>query len=122
VISASNTATGPARPDIEARTLELLKEKPPRLEIGAGQRPTPGYISNDINAFDGIDIVANPWEICFPDNSLEEVIALGVIEHLTYEQVDLCFANVRRILRGGGALCFRRSGYHCLVQVRRGSF
>jgi hypothetical protein len=28
-----------------------------KLEIGCGQRPTPGYIHNDLNAFEGVDIV-----------------------------------------------------------------
>jgi hypothetical protein len=36
-----------------------------KLEIGCGQRPTPGYIHNDLNAFAGVDIVGTPWEIDF---------------------------------------------------------
>ena len=58
-----------------------------KLEIGCGQRPSPGYIHNDVNAFEGVDIVGMPWEIDFAENSLDEVLALGVIEHLTYGQV-----------------------------------
>jgi predicted SAM-dependent methyltransferase len=73
-----------------------------RLEIGCGQRPTPGYLHNDVNAFPGVDIVGDPWDIDLPDGSLDEVIALAVIEHLTYAQVDRCFANVHRMLRPGG--------------------
>ena len=68
--------------------------QPIRLEIGAGQRATPGYVTNDINPFEGIDIVANPWEINLPDNTVEEVLALAVIEHLTYRQVDQTFSNI----------------------------
>ena len=77
-----------------------------KLELGCGHRPTPGYIHNDVNAFDGIDIVAAPWEITFPDNAFEEVLALGVIEHLTYAQVTQTFANVHRMLAPGGAFLF----------------
>lgn len=77
-----------------------------KLEIGAGQRPTPGYIHNDINPFEGVDIVADPWEIKLLDGSLDEVLALGVIEHLTYKQVESCFANVHRMLGRGGRFYF----------------
>ena len=77
-----------------------------KLELGCGHRPTPGYIHNDINDFDGVDVVSNPWEITFPDGSLDEVIALGNIEHLTYEQVNSTFRNIYRMLKPGGIFLF----------------
>lgn len=77
-----------------------------KLEIGSGQRPTPGYIHNDINAFPGIDVVANPWEINLSDDCLDQAIALGVMEHLTYAQFDLCLANVYRMLKPGASFYF----------------
>jgi len=77
-----------------------------KLELGSGHRPTLGFMSNDINDFEGIDIVGNPWEIDLEDGSLEEVLALGLIEHLTFEQVDKTFLNVQRMLRPGGIFLF----------------
>jgi predicted SAM-dependent methyltransferase len=77
-----------------------------KLEIGCGQRPTPGYIHNDLNAFDGVDIVGNPWEISLPEGSLEEVIALGVMEHMTYPQFDEALRNIRKMLQPGGVFLF----------------
>jgi predicted SAM-dependent methyltransferase len=77
-----------------------------KLEIGCGQRPTPGYIHNDLNAFDGVDIVGSPWQIDLLDGSLDEVLALGLIEHLTYAQVRDTFRNVHRMLAPGGAFFF----------------
>ena len=77
-----------------------------KLEIGSGMNPTPGYIHNDINHFEGIDLVANPWDINLPQESLKEVLALAVIEHLTYEQVDKTFLNVYRMLIDGGEFVF----------------
>ena len=77
-----------------------------KLEIGCGQRPTPGYIHNDINPFDGVDIVGSPWEIDLPDNSLQEALALGLIEHLTYGQARKTFENVHRMLAPGGTFLF----------------
>jgi predicted SAM-dependent methyltransferase len=77
-----------------------------KLEIGCGQRPTPGYIHNDLNPFDGVDIVGSPWEIELPGNALDEVLALGVVEHLTYGQARETFKNVHRMLAPGGAFLF----------------
>jgi predicted SAM-dependent methyltransferase len=77
-----------------------------KLEIGCGQRPAPGYIHNDLNAFPGVELVCGPWEIDLADNSLEEALALGVIEHLTYSQVAQTVVNVRRMLQPGGVFYF----------------
>lgn len=77
-----------------------------KLEIGSGHRPTPGYIHNDLNAFEGIDIVGMPWEIDLPDGTLDEVLALGLVEHLTYAQVGSTMKNVHRMLASGGSFYF----------------
>ena len=77
-----------------------------KLEIGCGQRPTPGYIHNDLNAFEGVEIVGSPWEIELPSDSLDEVLALGLVEHLTYGQVGETFKNVHRMLEPNGVFLF----------------
>jgi predicted SAM-dependent methyltransferase len=77
-----------------------------KLELGSGQRPTPGYIHNDVTAFAGIDYVCSADQVNLPDSSLKEVLALGVIEHLTYHQAAAAFANVHRMLKPGGEFVF----------------
>ncbi|CAB4925451.1 unannotated protein [freshwater metagenome] len=77
-----------------------------KLEIGCGQRPTPGYIHNDLNNFPGVELVCSPWEVTLESNTLEEVLALGVIEHLTYDQVEKTFNNIFRMLKPGGVFLF----------------
>jgi predicted SAM-dependent methyltransferase len=77
-----------------------------KLELGSGKRPTPGYVHNDATAFGYIDYLCSADQINLPDGSLDEVLALGVIEHLTYGQVADTFANVRRMLRPGGEFVF----------------
>jgi predicted SAM-dependent methyltransferase len=77
-----------------------------KLEIGCGHRPSEGYIHNDINAFEGVDLVGGPWEIDLEDRCLDEVIALACVEHLTYGQVHDSFVNVRRMLKPGGVFLF----------------
>mgnify|MGYP001132243123 CR=1 FL=1 len=77
-----------------------------RLEIGSGKKPTPGYVHNDVRGFDDIEIVCNSWEIDLPSSSLEEVIALGVVEHHSFGQVEKTFKNVCRMLKRGGRFIF----------------
>lgn len=83
-----------------------MERTPRKLELGCGERPTPGFITNDINAFPGVDIVGNPWEIDLPDASLDEVIALGLMEHLLYADFDKTLQNVRRMLAPDGVFLF----------------
>jgi predicted SAM-dependent methyltransferase len=83
-----------------------MNDSQKKLEIGCGQSPTPGYIHNDINMFDGVDIVGNPWELRLDSKSLDEVIALGVIEHLAYKDAKATFVNIRRMLRQDGVFLF----------------
>jgi predicted SAM-dependent methyltransferase len=77
-----------------------------KLELGCGHRPTPGYIHNDLNSFEGVDLVGNPWEISLDHKSLDEVIALGLMEHLTHKQFYDTLVNVRNMLRDGGVFLF----------------
>jgi predicted SAM-dependent methyltransferase len=77
-----------------------------KLEIGSGNRPTPGYLHSDINKFDHVEIVCNAWEIPLQSDSLTEVIAMGVVEHLTFPQVKRTFENVRRMLTRDGRFIF----------------
>jgi predicted SAM-dependent methyltransferase len=76
------------------------------LEIGSGMRPTEGFIHNDINQFDDIDIVADPWDIDLSTGSLDCILALGVMEHLTYSNFDLTLKNVHRMLSKDGIFLF----------------
>ena len=70
-----------------------------KLELGAGHRPTRGYDHNDLYPFDHIEHVGNPWMLDFPDNSLDEVLALGFMDHLTFDQARDTMRNVARMLK-----------------------
>ncbi len=77
-----------------------------KLELGAGHRPTRGYEHNDLHPFDHIEHPGVPWLIDLPDRSLEEVLALAFIEHLTYSQAMDTFRNVHRMLHHAGLFFF----------------
>lgn len=77
-----------------------------KIELGSGNRGTRGYIHTDLQPFPGIDVVSVPWLLDYPDNSVEEVLALAVIEHLTFGEAYDTFRNIHRMLQPGGAFVF----------------
>lgn len=83
-----------------------VKPEPRRLELGSGHRPTRGYEHNDLYPWDHIEHVGPAWMIDLPDDSLDEVLALAFIEHLTYYEALDTFRNVHRMLKPGGLFLF----------------
>src|SRR4051812_12717815 len=79
-----------------------------KLELGSGARPTPGYLHQDITVQPGVelDFTCLPWEIPIEQNSLSEVIALGLMEHLRYTEFHLALNHIRRLLKPGGSFVF----------------
>jgi predicted SAM-dependent methyltransferase len=82
--------------------------KPLKLELGVGERPTEGYLHQDISNSSGVnlDFSCPPWEIPIEDDSLTEVLALGVVEHLRFDEVSKTAANVHRMLAPDGCFIF----------------
>lgn len=62
-----------------------------------------GWITNDVYPFDGVDIVGPCWDLRGIENgSVDEILAKGMIEHLTYHEVVRAFVEWSRVLRPGG--------------------
>lgn len=83
---------------------------PLRLDLGSGQRPTPGFKSVDIVGEPDflVDLFQYPWP--FKDRSVSEVVSNHLIEHIPhyrpeYNGVDgfwMFFNELHRIMRKGG--------------------
>jgi len=88
--------------------METSLKKSTKLELGVGERPTEGYLHQDVSNACGVplDFTCPPWEIAIAENSLTEVLALGVIEHLRFEEVGKTAAHMRKILAPGGKFYF----------------
>lgn len=69
-----------------------------RLNVGAGDRHIPGYVSIDIKT--GTDARKLPYA----DASVDEVYASHLLEHFDYETVPAVLAEWVRVLRPGGLL------------------
>ena len=79
---------------------------PLKLNLGCGLDKRPGYINIDVREEVKPDLV---WDLHyvplpFPDNSVEEVIAKDVIEHVSWRRVEALLKDIHRILKPGGRL------------------
>lgn len=77
-----------------------------KLELGCGDRPTPGYLHQDVIALVELDFICQPYAIPLPENSLSEIIAIGVMEHLRFEDFLRTLNHVHKLLEPSGIFLF----------------
>lgn len=65
-----------------------------------------GWVCNDTEEgaelYSGITLVSPCWKLDLPNDSVDEIMAKGMIEHLTYHEVILSLSEWRRVLKPGG--------------------
>ena len=82
-----------------------------RLYVGAGgdapEWAAKGWLCNDLEAAAAlyaphIQLIGPCWKLDVADNSVDELMAKGMLEHLTYHEVDNALAEWKRVLRPDG--------------------
>lgn len=79
-------------------------KEPTRLNVGCGGRRLPGYTGVDVVPRPAADIVAPADKIPLPDNSVDEIIAIHVVEHVHHWEVSSLLKEWFRLLKPGGRL------------------
>jgi len=102
-----------------------------KLNLGCASRLLPSYINIDIdslqeikNRYPNVDIhnneikfiQANVLDLPFDDNSIDEVRADALIEHLSFLEEPKFFYEVIRVLRPGGLLMFTVPDFEEIVK------
>ena len=92
--------------------MSKTRTKTLKLDLGAGQNPTPGFESVDMNADADhqVNLFAFPWP--FEDNSVREIVSNHLVEHIPHylpeygmrDGWDLFWAEVYRICRKNAKL------------------
>lgn len=80
--------------------------RPVKLELGSGYAPTPGFVHLDANPnAPGVDIIGSAFPLSMiEDESVSEIRAVDVLEHLSYRDTDAALAEWARVLCPGGRL------------------
>ncbi len=102
-----------------------------KLNIGCGGRPLLGYINIDSDGLETLkkrysnkdfpaDIKIYDFDIFnlpFPDDSVSEIRADSLIEHLSFIQEPKFFYEVKRVLRPGGIFQFSTTNFEEIVKL-----
>jgi predicted SAM-dependent methyltransferase len=85
-----------------ARRLRLPPH--PRLQLGSGRQPKPGWINVDLYASEGTELALDLREdLPFPDNSIELIYTEHLFEHLDYPRdARHLLCEALRVLQPGG--------------------
>lgn len=78
---------------------------PLRLDMGCGQRPTPGYLGVDTH--EHADIQAPMWAVNLPDGCAAAIVSTHALEHVRKAQVIPTLQEWYRLLQPGGTLTVR---------------
>lgn len=72
-----------------------------RLNLGSGDTKFEGFTSVD-KYDEAADIQADLIDLPFEDNSVSEIRAFQVVEHIPYDQTEQMFREMYRVLKPGG--------------------
>jgi predicted SAM-dependent methyltransferase len=78
-----------------------------KLQLGCGRKERPGedWLNVDIIAGSNVDIISSAHELTnIGDNSVDEILAEHLLEHLTFYQANRALAEWYRVLRPGARL------------------
>jgi predicted SAM-dependent methyltransferase len=76
-----------------------------KIEIGAGSRPTPGYVHVDAVPSEGVDVVDDGRTLAtFGDGLAEEIYSHWFLEHVARHEVAPMLDQWKRVLAPGGSV------------------
>jgi predicted SAM-dependent methyltransferase len=101
-----------------------------RLNLGCGGRPLEGYVNIDKDTLDKIkirypdysfpeDVTVNQYDIFnlpYEDQSISEVRAESLLEHLSFVEEKKIFLEVKRVLQPGGIFQFSVPDFEATVR------
>jgi predicted SAM-dependent methyltransferase len=85
--------------DLDGREISPLK-----VELGCGPHPSPGYVHMDIDrSARHLEHVGPIWNLPFADESVEELLAIHVLEHVHPADLSDTLKEWHRVLAPGGS-------------------
>jgi len=100
-----------------------------KLNLGCGSRFKDGYINIDFDSIDEIKkrypnidindnckfVQCNILELPYENGTVDEIRAEAILEHLSFKEESLFFAEAKRVLKKGGILNFSVPDFEVLI-------
>ncbi len=91
----------------------------PRLEIGSGSNPQPGYLHLDCRAgLPHLDVLGDlRAHLPFREGSVEEILSHSSVEHVSWRSIRETLADWYRVLKPGGRAIIYTPDFHYLCRM-----
>lgn len=91
------------RPVLQYLDLDGQVVSPVKLELGCGPFPTPGYVHMDLDrSARHLEFVGPAWDLPFSSGTVQEVLAVHVLEHVHPARLPETLTEWHRVLLPGG--------------------
>jgi len=78
-----------------------------KLNLGCGGDKREGWVNIDINPKFNPDRVMDVRKLDYPDNSVDEILALDILEHFSYNETLSILKEWVRVLKPSGIIAIR---------------
>ena len=75
-----------------------------RLNLGCGDYPIKGWTNIDLVQLPGVDVVADVCKLPYDDNSVDEIYAGHILEHISIRETNSTLKEWHRVLKPQGRI------------------
>lgn len=87
-----------------------------KINLGCGNSPKENYINIDIRYIPSVNVVADVTALPFRDNSVDEIKAIDVYEHISYRKSQELLTHWVSILKSGGLLFIQAPSINRVIE------
>ena len=87
-----------------------------KLNLGCGDDIKKGYVNIDVRNLPGVNIVGDVCNLPFEKNSIDEILALDVYEHVSYLKSQVLLIHWVSLLKPGGLLFIQAPCINKIIQ------
>lgn len=88
-----------------------------KLNLGCAQDILDGYINIDTDPFDNRVTQMNILDLQYPENSIDEIIAKDIIEHLSLQQAHDAIQHWGKLCKSGATIYIQTTNFDKMIEA-----
>lgn len=88
-----------------------------RLNLGCGDFPMSGWTNIDLEELPGVDVAADVRALPYEDNSVDEIYAGHILEHISIRETGKTLDEWYRVLKPGGHITVTTPDFHWVCEA-----